>query len=313
MSRNSRQQSSNPTSASKRNSHGNDEEELSLSLEPTVGEHKRSDVRLVGATAEKPGPHSVKNKQTFRVVLKYCRLKSHVTHLRTVYDKLAQTLEKNGRTGWLAEELALLTSPDTYEQHPERAWERLKTRVRKPRDLAVLIEVAAWRDREAQERDVPRSRVIKDECVGEIAIAAPRNADDLSRLRTLPRGFEKSRQGQQILAAVAAGLQRDQSTLPEIDQRRGPNGHGATIQLLKVLLQSVCEQHSVAAKLIASVDDLEAIAVDDAAEVPALHGWRRQLFGAEALALKRGEIALSVRRGRIIRAPLPAAETAAAE
>ena len=225
-----------------------------------------------------------------------------VTHLRDVYARLEEKLAKNSRRAWLEEELGLLTSPDTYEQHPERAWERLRTRVRRPRDLAVLIEVAAWRDREAQARDVPRSRVLKDDAVGEIALTAPKSPEELARLRTLPKGFERSRFGEDILAAVKRGLARDQAELPALESSRPPgNGAAATVQLLKVLLHSVCDQQGVAPKLIASVDDLEAIACDDAADVPALNGWRRELFGEEALALKRGDVALSVQGGKIVR------------
>ena len=225
-----------------------------------------------------------------------------VTHLRLVYEKLSERLVKNSRRAWLDEELALLTSPDTYEQHPERAWERLKTRVRRPRDLAVLIEVAAWRDREAQARDVPRSRILKDDTVGEIAQTAPKSADELAKLRTIPKGFERSRFGEDIIAAVKRGLERDQAELPPFEQRcNAGNGAAATTQLLKVLLQSVCDQQGVAAKLVASADDLEAIACDDAADVAALRGWRRDLFGEEALALKRGDVALSVQGGKIVR------------
>ena len=225
-----------------------------------------------------------------------------VTHLRTVYVKLLAKLEKNGRLGWLGEEMAILTSPDTYRQPPERAWERLKTRIRKPRDLAVLIEVAAWREREAQSRDVPRSRVLKDEAIGEVALAAPRTVEELGRLRTIPQGFERSRVGADILAAVEAGLARDPASLPPMHKERSNSNAGATVQLLKVLLQATSEHKGVAAKIIATVDDLERIAADDDADVPALSGWRRELFGDKALALKHGKLALAVENSRVVTA-----------
>ncbi len=222
-----------------------------------------------------------------------------VTHLRTVYKKLVAKLAKNDRVSWLDEEMAILTSPETYRQHPDRAWERLRTRIRKPRDLAVLIEVATWREREAQSRDVPRSRVLKDEAIGEIALAAPRTPEELGRLRTIPQGFERSRTGAEILAAVERALARDPATLPPFNNERPSGNTGATVQLLKVLLQAVSEKKAVASKIIATVDDLEAIALDHTADLPVLHGWRRELFGEQAIALKDGRLALGIEKGRV--------------
>jgi ribonuclease D len=199
------------------------------------------------------------------------------------------------------EEMAVLTSPDTYSQEPERAWERLRTRVRRPRELAVLMEMAAWREREAQERDIPRQRVLKDDALIEVAQQQPKGADELGRLRALPKGFERSRSGEAILAAVAAGLARDPKSLPRIARERPlSNGASATVELLKVLLRMKAERHGVAAKVIATVDDLERIASEDNADVPALKGWRREMFGDEALKLKRGGIALAVQSGRVV-------------
>ncbi len=223
-----------------------------------------------------------------------------VTHLRDVYRSLSARLDKSGRTGWLADEMQTLTSVSTYEQHPDNAWERLRNRARKPRDLAVLMEVAAWREREAQSRDVPRSRVLKDDILIEIALAAPRTADLLGQLRSFPRGMERSRSGADILAAIERGLARDPKTLPRIDRERRGNGGGATVELLKVLLRQVCERHGVAAKMIATVDDLEAIASDDKAAVPAMSGWRRELFGARALELKHGRLALTIEESKVV-------------
>ena len=225
---------------------------------------------------------------------------SDVTHLRDVYLKLAADLDKRQRTNWVEAEMNVLTSPETYRMEPERAWERLKSRVRKPRDLAVLIEVAAWREREAQARDVPRSRVLKDEAVGEIVVQAPTTLERLGNMRSLPRGFERSRWGETIVEAVKRGLERDPKTLPRLDRfRPAPNG-AATVELLKVLLRMTAEQHGVAAKVIATVDDLDRIAADDEADVPALKGWRRELFGDKALALKHGKLALAVAKGRVV-------------
>ena len=225
---------------------------------------------------------------------------SDVTHLRDVYLKLATDLEKRGRSNWVEAEMDVLTSPETYRADPERAWERLKSRVRKPKELAVLIEVAAWREREAQNRDVPRGRVIKDEVIGDIAVQAPTTIERLGHLRSLPKGFERSRWGEQIIDAVKRGLERDQKTLPRLERfRPAPNG-AATVELLKVLLRMTAERHSVAAKVIATVDDLDRIAADDEADVPAMKGWRRELFGEKALALKHGRLALAVDKGKVV-------------
>lgn len=227
---------------------------------------------------------------------------SDVTHLRDVFAALDADLKKRGRSEWVSEEMKVLTSPRTYDFHPERAWERLKTRVRKPKDLAVLMEVAAWREQEAQTRDVPRSRVLKDDAIGDIATHAPTSLERLANLRSLPKGFDKSKWGQDIVAAVKRGLARDPSTLPKLDRpRNGANGAAATVELLKVLLRMTSERHAVASKIIATVDDLEQIAADDNADVGALHGWRRELFGEAALALKHGRLALAIERGRVVR------------
>jgi ribonuclease D len=225
---------------------------------------------------------------------------SDVTHLRDVYLKLSADLERQGRGEWMQEEMKVLTSPSTYRFEPEHAWERLKTRVRKPRELAVLIEVAAWREREAQERDVPRGRVLKDDVIGDIAVQAPTTVERLANLRSLPRGFERSRWGEAIVAAVKRGLAHDPKTLPQLDRPKPPINGQATVELLKVLLRMTAERHGVAAKVIATVDDLDRIAADDNADVPALCGWRRELFGEKALALKRGQLSLAIEKGRVV-------------
>jgi ribonuclease D len=227
---------------------------------------------------------------------------SDVTHLRDVYLKLSTDIQARDRTDWVRAEMDILTSPDTYRMDPEKAWERLKTRVRKPKDLAVLIEIAAWREREAQTRDVPRGRVLKDDVVGEIAIQAPTTIEKLSHLRSLPKGFERSRWGEAIIEAVQRGLDRDPKTLPRIEKFRGAVNGGATVELLKVLLRMTSERHGVAAKVVATVDDLERIAADDEADVPAMKGWRRELFGEKALALKHGKLSLAIEKGRVVSA-----------
>ena len=223
-----------------------------------------------------------------------------VTHLRDIYKTLDEKLTETGRRDWLDDEMKVLTSAETYEQHPERAWERFQTRARKPRDLAVLMELCAWREAEAQSRDVPRARVLKDDALVEIAHAAPRTPVELGALRASPRGLERSRAGEEILAAIERGLARDPKTLPKLDRERRGGGGAATVELLKVLLRQASEESGVAARMIATVDDLEAIVRSDRAPVPALQGWRRKLFGARALELKHGRLALTVEHGKVV-------------
>jgi ribonuclease D len=236
-----------------------------------------------------------------------------VTHLREVYRSIAEKLEALGRAHWVETEMEILTSPETYRMEPERAWTRLKMRARKPVELAALKALAAWREREAQSRDLPRSRVIKDDSLYEIASQIPTTPADLAALRTIGRGFERSKAGDQILTEMkaVAAIPRDQlPKLPRIARRGERNS--AAIDLLKVLLKMVSENEGVASKVIATVDDLEAIADDDNAEVPALTGWRRALFGEAALRLKRGELALRVADGRVRIVPTGEARNAEA-
>ncbi len=210
-------------------------------------------------------------------------------------------LVEQSRADWVREEMEVLTSPETYQLEPASAWKRLKLRVKKPVELAILKELAAWRESEAQARDVPRSRVIKDDAIYEIAQQQPTTTTALGQLRTVPKGFERSRAAEEILAAVRRAIALPKDQLPRIPKMRvAANGNGAAVDLLKVLLKMTSESHGVAAKVIATVDDLEAIASDDDADVPALHGWRRELFGEAALRLKRGDMALAVRRNQVV-------------
>jgi ribonuclease D len=224
---------------------------------------------------------------------------SDVTHLRDIYLALQADLAASGRESWVAEEMAVLNSPGTYEVKPENAWQRLKGRLRKPKELAVLMELAAWREREAQHRDVPRQRVLKDDALMDIVQRAPRSAEALGELRSVPNGFERSRAGGEVLAAVERALALDPRNLPRLERERGRPGNGAVLDLLKVLLKATADAERVAPKIIASSDDLEEIAGNDEAEVPALHGWRREIFGEKALALKNGSLSLKIVRGRV--------------
>jgi ribonuclease D len=229
---------------------------------------------------------------------------SDVTHLVKVYEALSADLARTDRSEWLAEEMAVLTSPETYRADPVNAWQRLAGRMRKAREIAVLMEVAAWREREAQSRDVPRGRVLKDDAVIDIAVSAPRSAEALGRLRSIPNGFERSRTAADILAAVERGLARDPKSVALPSRTRHRPNNGAVVELLKVLLKAIAEQERVAPKIIATTDDLEAIAENDNAEVAPLKGWRRKLFGEKALALKSGRLGLSVDKSKVIVQPL---------
>jgi ribonuclease D len=171
--------------------------------------------------------------------------------------------------------------------------------VRKPREVALLMELAGWRETEAQTKDVPRGRVLKDDALMDIVQRAPRDPEGLADLRSLPRGFERSRAGQEVLAAVERALLVDHKTLPRMERDHARGGNGAVLDLMKVLLKAISDAERVAPKIIATVDDLEAIANDDEADVPALKGWRRTLFGDKALALKAGQLALRMRGGRV--------------
>ena len=224
-----------------------------------------------------------------------------VTHLRDVYQFLKANLEEQNRAEWVREEMEILTSESTYRMAPEDSWKRLKMRVRKPRDLAVMQEIAAWREKEAQRRNVPRNRVLRDEAIYEIAATHPTTPKGLGALRALPKGFERSGSGPRVISAVEKVLKLPDEALPKLPKGRpAPNGSGAAVDLLKVLLKLTSEANGVASKVIATVDDLEKIAADDQADVAALKGWRRELFGNRALALKRGEMALAFNGRRIV-------------
>lgn len=227
-----------------------------------------------------------------------------VTHLRDVYLRLKQTLEKTGRTPWLQEEMEVLTSPATYDAKPENAWQRLKLRVKGRKSLAVLIELAAWRERLAQSLDVPRGRVLRDDALYDIANQLPASADSLGQLRTLSDGFARSQRAKEIVDVVKAGLARDPKTLPQIERNEALSAEAsATLELLKVLLKAAAAEHGVAPRIIADSDDLEQLATSDEANILALQGWRRTLFGDAALKLKRGELALTLVDGEVRAVP----------
>jgi len=223
-----------------------------------------------------------------------------VTHLRGVYSKLRARLEKDNRLDWVSEEMAILANPATYIADPEQIWERLRPRTNNRRMLGILRAVAAWREREAQRSNIPRGRMLKDESLLEIAATAPDNLDALARCRGVTRGFADGRMGQSLLAAIAEAKSLPEADLPIAQSHRdGPRPSPALVSLLKVLLAAKCEQHHVAAKLVAGSDDIDRLALEDAPDIPAMHGWRHDIFGADAQALKDGKIALGVDGKRI--------------
>ncbi|MBZ9808418.1 MULTISPECIES: ribonuclease D [unclassified Mesorhizobium] len=224
-----------------------------------------------------------------------------VTHLIEVYQHLSAELERENRAHWLNEEMDVLTSRETYDPHPEDAWKRLKMRLRKPQELAIVQAVAAWREREARERDVPRGRVLKDDAIYEVAQQAPRDAAALAKLRTTPKGWERSSTAAALLGAVNTALALPKEQLPKLPKSfQPPEGSSAAAELLKVLLRIVAEKQGVASKVLASSDDIDRIAAEgEAADVPALQGWRRAVFGEAALKLVRGEIGIKFDKRKI--------------
>ena len=236
-----------------------------------------------------------------------------VTHLAAIYPMLHANLEKQDRLSWVEGEMSHLTDPALYDTTPENAWKRLKPRKIQPKYLSVFRAVAAWRELTAQQRDQPRSRILKDDAIDEIATQQPADLDALNRMRSLPKGFGGSRFGPDLLEAIKAGLAHPSAHAPAPADTRAPPpppGAGAVVELLKVLLKARSEDAKVASKLIATVSDLEKIAADDDADTPALQGWRRDAFGEDALRLKRGELALvldgtRVRVVEVRRAPKP--------
>ncbi len=227
-----------------------------------------------------------------------------VTYLRTVYERLTARLEREDRVAWVAEELAALAEPATYRPEPETMWERLRPRTTNRRMLGVLRAIAAWREREAQRINIPRQRLIRDESLLEIAATAPTSIDSLGRIRGITRGFAEGVTGQSLLAAIAEAGALPENALPEARAvREGARPSPALVALLKVLLAEKADSHDVAPKLLASSDDIDRLAGEDAPDIPALHGWRFGVFGEDALALKQGRIALGVsgKRIRLIR------------
>lgn len=218
-----------------------------------------------------------------------------VTHLRRIYEYLADELEKSGRSHWVTEELQILTDPATYDIRPEEAWKRVKTRTNSPKFLAIVRELAAFREAYAQENNVPRNRVYKDDALVEMASVKPRTHADLGGLRLLLREARRGAIADGILAAIKRGVDCPPDQMPKPDRSRDKlQVNPALADLLRVLLKAKTESAGVAAKLIAPSADLDAIAAGQR-DVPALKGWRHEVFGADALRLCEGKLALAAK------------------
>ena len=232
---------------------------------------------------------------------------SDVTHLRVVYEKLRRQLEKSGRLPWIAEEMAVLNDPGTYRADPELAWRRLKPRGASPRLLGTLKEVAAWRERTAQRIDIPRQRLLRDEQLLEIASHSPKTIEELAATRGLGRGFAEGWQGRELIEAIEKARKLPEAELPTRDrapeQLRAPS---AVVDLLRTLLKMKAEQAGVAARLVASADELDRMAAGKR-DVHALSGWRKEIFGDDAVALIEGRLALALQgdQAKLISVPIP--------
>ncbi len=223
-----------------------------------------------------------------------------VTYLRDAYKSLNATLEKTGRANWLVSEMKILQSEDTYYTAPENAWKRVKTRNNKPRFLAILQAVAGWRESQAHKQDMPRNRILRDEALLDIASNPPRNAEKLSHVRGIGKKFAEGHMGAGLLAAIEQGRSVPDDQCPVVAKKEPlPKGLGPLMDLLRVMLKMRCEENDVAQKLVCSTGDLEKIAADNEADVPALKGWRYEVFGKDALDLKAGKIAFTIKGKKI--------------
>ncbi len=228
-----------------------------------------------------------------------------VTYLRDIYEGLAAQLKETGRTTWLEQEMRILESGETYENLPENAWERIKVRTDKPKVLALLRAVAAWREREAQGRDVPRQRIVKDEVLADIAVHPPETPEELGKIRGLSADFARGKLGRGLLEAVAKGLATPPKDCPHVVRKpKFPADLTPTLEMLKMLLRIQCAEHGVATKLVANGEDLEAFIIAPDKEQPLTTGWRHEIFGQVARRLMDGRIGLSLKNNQITRMEL---------
>jgi len=228
-----------------------------------------------------------------------------VTHLRTIYKKLKEKLEQSGREHWLSEEIGDMLNIDTYTIQPKDAWKRIKIRNSNRRFNAIVHRIAEWREVEAQRRNMPRNRIMRDEVLLELSAVRPTHTNALTSIRGLGANFASSKSGKDIINAIKESLVLPDDALPKISRRKPPSQNtDPIVELLKVLLKLVCKSENVAPKLLANVEDLEKIAESDDADVKALHGWRYDLFGKNAIALKNGEVAFAIKDSEIYVFPI---------
>ncbi len=223
-----------------------------------------------------------------------------VTYLRTIYRSLQKELAQTGRESWVDEETEHLKSPKLYRIEPKDAWKRLKVRTNKPRFLGMLQTLAEWRESQAQERDMPRNRVAKDETLFEIAAHPPKDEEALDKIRGVPKGFSRSRAGKALFSAIDAGLEIPEADLPHIERAKPRPATPPMADLLKVLLKLKCQEAKVASRMVASSSEIEEwAALPNKKDVRALQGWRKEIFGNDALKLMAGNLALTARNGEI--------------
>jgi len=225
-----------------------------------------------------------------------------VTHLRTIYEVLSEQLSRTKRESWVAEEIEALKCQELYALDPAQAWKRLRPRSANKRFLTFLAVAAAWREREAQARDVPRNRVLKDEVLLEIAANPPGDGEALERIRSVPKGFAASKMGRSLLEAIAGSKEAPAPEIPEQPERRRRRREPspAAVDLLKTLLRLRAEDARVAPRLIANADDIERLAAGDDEGVPALTGWRNEVFGKDAIALRNGQLSIALENGEAV-------------
>lgn len=257
--------------------------------------------KLVGAAIDKSSQFTDWTRRPLTLKQSTYAL-SDVTHLRTVYEQLKIKLMETNRSAWLDDDLDSLTDLATYMVNPEDSWRRIKARIQNKKQFGVLMSIAAWREREAQNRNVPRGRILKDEALAEIAIQMPQKPDDINQLRLVSRGTANSAMGTAILKAVGEGLGRDPTTIPNFKGRNDEMSTAAqaAAEVLKLALKVACENEGIAPKLLASSSDIDALAVDDDADVPLMHGWRREVFGNLALDIKHGKACIGMEDGRAV-------------
>jgi len=223
-----------------------------------------------------------------------------VVYLRDVYERLNAQLSTKGRVHWVMEEMDYLAAPTTYQNPPEDAWKRIRIRSDRSDVLAVLQALAAWREREAVRKDLPRGRILKDETLADIAMYKPRDLESLLQIRSLPPDVAKGKLGPQILEIIVKTLDGARDHWPKPARKDAlPKQAQATLEMLKMLLKINCTEADVATKLVADSDDLERLAIEENPYIPALSGWRRDVFGEDALAMKAGTLGLKLEHGRI--------------